>query len=165
MHGCNYEYICIRHRDTQTLYVSDILHVPFLKEPGYGKVQIGIYITALEDVLQRVVLDGVSGRSSAADRPASGEIAENNNFIGTQKAYIKKRPAGNSRGRSKKRPRIADYLEVITLLYAETSAKLLPLGIHTASNLAKFLVASSSLLLIRHIKSPNFSPCAYPRFG
>ena len=45
--------MCIRHRATQTLYVSDILHVPRLENPGYGKLQIGIYIAALEDALGR----------------------------------------------------------------------------------------------------------------
>jgi hypothetical protein len=53
IHSGNYEYVCIRHRATQTLYVSDILHVPFLENPGYGKLQIGIYLTALNDALGR----------------------------------------------------------------------------------------------------------------
>src|ERR1700691_4734479 len=43
--------MCIRHRATQTLYVSDILHVPFV--PGYMKLQIGLYIAGLEDAFRR----------------------------------------------------------------------------------------------------------------
>jgi hypothetical protein len=27
LHSGNYEYVCVRHRETQTLYISDILHV------------------------------------------------------------------------------------------------------------------------------------------
>jgi hypothetical protein len=51
IHSGNYEYICIRHRATQTLYVSDILHVPFV--PGYMKLQIGLYIAGLDDAFRR----------------------------------------------------------------------------------------------------------------
>ena len=53
LHSGNYEYVCFRHRETQTLYVSDVLHVPFLRDPGYAKLQIGLYIAAVEDALGR----------------------------------------------------------------------------------------------------------------
>jgi hypothetical protein len=100
LHAGNYEYVCIRHRETQTLYISDILHIPFLKDPGYGKVQIGIYITALEDALRRFTLDNLSDSS------------------GTRKKPAKKRPAtNNSGGRSKKRQRTIYDPEVCFYLY------------------------------------------------
>jgi hypothetical protein len=66
VHSGNLEYICFRHRASQTLYISDILHVPQLRDPGYGKVQVGLYIAALTDAFQRLALDG-SETSSAGD--------------------------------------------------------------------------------------------------
>jgi hypothetical protein len=36
---------------------SELLYVPSLKEPGYGNVQVGIYIATLEDVVHRLGLD------------------------------------------------------------------------------------------------------------
>ena len=48
----NSEYVCVRHRATQTLYVSDLIDVP--NYPGYAKLHTGIYLTALLDAIQRV---------------------------------------------------------------------------------------------------------------
>lgn len=101
LHAANYEYICLRHRETQTLYVSDILHVPFLKDPGYGKVQIGIYIIALEDALQRITLDSV-----IEGRPPSNDAAGGQNRTHTHIG------ANRGRGRSRKRRRTIDDPEV-----------------------------------------------------
>ena len=53
--------------------ISDILHIPFLKGPGYGKVQVAIYLTALDDALCRIALDADDGLSSAAG-VASGSL-------------------------------------------------------------------------------------------
>jgi hypothetical protein len=102
LHAGNYEYVCIRHRETQTLYISDILHIPFLKEPGYGKVQIGIYISAVEDALRRFDLDNSINKSGMRKKPA------------------KKRPAASNQGRPKKRQRTIDDLEVCLCLYFAT---------------------------------------------
>ena len=49
------EIIGIRHRETQTLYISDIL-VPSKPGPpgiGYGLIQVGIYICSLLDAMDR----------------------------------------------------------------------------------------------------------------
>jgi len=56
-HSGNFEFVAIRHRESRTLYISDLLHVPRLSHPGYGKVQIGIYLEALEDAFLRNELD------------------------------------------------------------------------------------------------------------
>jgi hypothetical protein len=69
IHSGNYEYVCIRHRETQTLYVSDILHVPFLGNPGYGKLQVGIYLTAIDDALGRNRLE----KAQAANDESPGD--------------------------------------------------------------------------------------------
>jgi hypothetical protein len=97
LHAGNYEYVCIRHRETQTLYVSDILHIPFLAEPGYGKLQTGIYITAVEDALRRFALDS-------------------NDRKGALKKSAKKRLASKSGGRPKKRQRTTDDPKVYLCL-------------------------------------------------
>jgi len=119
IHAGNYEYVCIRHRETQTLYISDILHIPFLKEPGYGKVQIGIYIIALDDALQRVALgdaggapgtsSGVAGSSPTKEKKP--DASEDGNTTRVSKTTVNKRSRKPSRGRSKKRQRTLD-LEV-----------------------------------------------------
>ncbi|TFK66616.1 hypothetical protein BDN72DRAFT_917133 [Pluteus cervinus] len=45
-----HERICIRHRATRTLYLSDIIETT---KPGYGKVHLGLQIAAVLDALDR----------------------------------------------------------------------------------------------------------------
>lgn len=47
----NAEYICLRHRGTQTLWISDLI-VPY-KYSLYGKLQIGLHIAAFEETIGR----------------------------------------------------------------------------------------------------------------
>lgn len=44
--------MCVRHRVSQTLYVSDVIEPH--KEPGYGKIVVGTYIAAIQDALDRM---------------------------------------------------------------------------------------------------------------
>jgi hypothetical protein len=53
LHSGNYEYVAVRHRETQTLFLSDIYQPHELKEPGYGRLHVGIYISAVKDALDR----------------------------------------------------------------------------------------------------------------
>ncbi|TFK66382.1 hypothetical protein BDN72DRAFT_149419 [Pluteus cervinus] len=46
----NYERIGIRHRSSQTLYLSDVIDVT---KPGYGKLHLGILMSAVVDALNR----------------------------------------------------------------------------------------------------------------
>lgn len=72
IHSGNFELLCFRHRRTQTLYISDILHVPFLEAPSYSKIQTGFYIAAVEDALARNNTDRQHGLVPApAVSPAS----------------------------------------------------------------------------------------------
>lgn len=129
IHAGNYEYVCIRHRETQTLYISDILHIPFLKEPGYGKVQVGIYITALDDALRRMALNdaggtpgtpaGVAGSSLTKEKEC--DASEDGNLTEVPKTTVNKRSRKPSRGRSRKRQRTLD-LEVSARLFLQTQA-------------------------------------------
>ncbi|KAF9032669.1 hypothetical protein BDZ89DRAFT_1063296 [Hymenopellis radicata] len=49
----NYLRIGIRHRETQTLILSDLLDVCHAKNPAYGKVWAGIHIAIAQDVMER----------------------------------------------------------------------------------------------------------------
>ena len=49
----NHEFIGIRHRTTQTLYISDLVNPHACKESSYGKLHVGIYIAGLRDALDR----------------------------------------------------------------------------------------------------------------
>ena len=53
LHSGNHELVCVRHRDNQTLYVSDVIEPPTCKDPGYGKLQVGIYVAAIQDMMDR----------------------------------------------------------------------------------------------------------------
>ncbi|TFK66615.1 hypothetical protein BDN72DRAFT_899663 [Pluteus cervinus] len=46
----HHERICIRHRATRTLYLSDIIETT---KPGYGKIHLGLQMTAVLDALDR----------------------------------------------------------------------------------------------------------------
>jgi hypothetical protein len=52
LHSGNHEIIGVRHRTTQTLYVSDLVE-PHCCTPAYGKIQVGVYISAVLDALDR----------------------------------------------------------------------------------------------------------------
>ena len=45
--------LCLRHRRTQTLFVSDIINPSTCANPGYGKLHVGIYIAAIQDIIDR----------------------------------------------------------------------------------------------------------------
>jgi len=53
LHSGNYEYICVRHRKSQTFYVSDIINVETCKNPAYGELHVGLYIAAVQDTINR----------------------------------------------------------------------------------------------------------------
>ena len=49
----NHEFICIRHRRTQTLYISELIEPSVCKEPSYGKLHVGLYLAAVKDTMDR----------------------------------------------------------------------------------------------------------------
>ena len=53
LHSGNHEIIGIRHRKTQTLYISCIIEPHSCSNPAYGMLQVGIYIAALQDTIDR----------------------------------------------------------------------------------------------------------------
>lgn len=49
----NHEIVCVRHRDSQTLFVSDIVESSTCENPAYGKLQVGIYVAGVQDAIDR----------------------------------------------------------------------------------------------------------------
>ena len=68
LHSGNYEFVGVRHRKTQTLYLSNMIDVAKDDSPAYGKLHVGIYIAALRDAINRV-----SQRSGAPGQPSDME--------------------------------------------------------------------------------------------
>lgn len=48
------ERIGVRDRKNQALYLTDVIDIHACKDPAYGKLHVGLYMTALEDALDRV---------------------------------------------------------------------------------------------------------------
>uniref|UniRef100_A0A8H7Y6M2 Protein kinase domain-containing protein n=1 Tax=Psilocybe cubensis TaxID=181762 RepID=A0A8H7Y6M2_PSICU len=63
LHCGRYERIGIRHRASQTLYLSGVIDTVNIKDPHYRKIHIGLYIATLQDALERMKL-----RNSADDK-------------------------------------------------------------------------------------------------
>ncbi|KIM39090.1 hypothetical protein M413DRAFT_29658 [Hebeloma cylindrosporum] len=47
------ERIGIRHRESQTLYLSELMDTTACKDPSYGAIQIGLHLAIIQDALQR----------------------------------------------------------------------------------------------------------------
>ncbi|KAJ7065525.1 hypothetical protein C8F01DRAFT_748504 [Mycena amicta] len=62
----NYERICVRHRATQTLYVSDLFDVTSCKDPGYIKLHAGVFLSQTLDAIVR--MKDAERESSQPDR-------------------------------------------------------------------------------------------------
>lgn len=52
-HCGNFERIGIRHRESQTLFLSNLIDVVHCKDPAHGKLHTGLFIAAIEDGLDR----------------------------------------------------------------------------------------------------------------
>jgi hypothetical protein len=58
LHSGNHEVIGVRHRESQTLFVSDVIEPHICVNPGYGKLHVGVCIASIEDVCDRKVRQG-----------------------------------------------------------------------------------------------------------
>ncbi|KAJ7654623.1 hypothetical protein DFH06DRAFT_1474522 [Mycena polygramma] len=93
-----FERIGIRHRESQTLFLSDLISVSRC-DPPYGRVHIGLYITAYRDAVNRYLQIRVAGnipatesshrvtRSNTAKRE-SPEIHESDTLRGRKKTKV-----------------------------------------------------------------------------
>jgi hypothetical protein len=71
MHSGNHEIIGIRHRETQTLYISHVIEPHSCSNPAYGKIQVGMYIAAIQDIMDRAKQDIEAGKTTARNHPAN----------------------------------------------------------------------------------------------
>ena len=75
LHSGNHEIIGIRHRKSQTLYISNVIE-PHAASPAYGKIHVGLYIAALWDVMDRIQQDlqaeKENGKNAPSDPPSDG---------------------------------------------------------------------------------------------
>ncbi|KAF9556381.1 hypothetical protein CPC08DRAFT_820517 [Agrocybe pediades] len=49
-----YERIGIRHRESQTLYISPLIEPINSRNPSYGKLHVGLHVAIIQDLLQRL---------------------------------------------------------------------------------------------------------------
>ena len=70
LHSGNHEIIGIRHRETQTLYISHVIEPHSCSNPAYGKIQVGIYIAAIQETIDRAEQDIKARGKRARDAPA-----------------------------------------------------------------------------------------------
>jgi hypothetical protein len=82
LHSGNYELICLRHQATQTLYVSDLIEPPKCQDPGYEKLCVGIYVAAIQDMMnrwkQRLQTPQPKSPEDDDDDPVSGDNDKDN---------------------------------------------------------------------------------------
>ena len=52
-HSGNHELVCVRHRASKTIYVSEVIEPHACVDPAYGELQVGIYIAAIQDAIDR----------------------------------------------------------------------------------------------------------------
>lgn len=50
----NFQRIGIRHRESQTLYLSDLIDTQTCDDPRYGKLHVGIHLAIVQDALNRL---------------------------------------------------------------------------------------------------------------
>ena len=74
-HCGSYERIGFRHRGSQTLLLSDLIDVPGGLDPAYGRVQVGVYMVILRDVLDRIRQIKASTQANLKTRP-KGTVPE-----------------------------------------------------------------------------------------
>jgi hypothetical protein len=74
LHSGNHEIIGIRHRKTQTLYISHVIEPHRCSNPAYGKIQVGIYIAAVQETIDRTRQD-IEKRDPPADISPRNEEA------------------------------------------------------------------------------------------
>jgi hypothetical protein len=108
LHSGSFEYIGVRHRATQRLYLSDMITTHSCQNPGYGKLQVGVYIASLNDAIDRALQlsDKDESHDNAPERrvgdaPSNPDLEDDDDE--EEDAPPKKRGRGTSRGRKSTR--------------------------------------------------------------
>jgi hypothetical protein len=100
LHSGNLEYVCVRHRASQTLYVSELIDVPRCANPGYGKLHTGIYIAAIQDAMQRIKN---MAQTPVDESPDIGEASEKNGNSAGDDRHPGDRRKGSGKGKERER--------------------------------------------------------------
>ena len=88
-HCGKYERIGVRHRETGTLFLSNLVDVHSCRDPRYSKIQAGVYLLLIRDLMGRArAFRTVAQKSSIVEGKAQGESDESR--------QIKKRPKTRS---------------------------------------------------------------------
>ena len=91
--------MCLRGRDSQTLYVSDLIEPSTCKDPGYGKLQVGVYIAAGRDAITRrkQQLDAMPQTESPDDDDGGSDQDDGGNDHGSPKGRGRRKGRGKGR--------------------------------------------------------------------
>ena len=74
--------MCVRHRGSQTLYVSDVIEPHNCVDPGYGQLHVGLYIAAIQDAIDRWRQQQSSDSSPTSTPPAGPDNSDDDDLIG-----------------------------------------------------------------------------------
>lgn len=109
MHSGNHEVIGIRHRGSQTLYISDLIKPHSSSNPAYGKIQVGIYIAAVQETIDRTRQDIEAEKNRSRDPSADiflgNEEVNADGYHSPERPTRENKPSKGSRNKGKKRDR------------------------------------------------------------
>ncbi|KAF7298926.1 Protein kinase domain-containing protein [Mycena indigotica] len=73
----NHERLAVRHRGTQTLYISELYDTTKCAEPGYAKLHVGLYLAQVFDAIARAKAASAptEPRRSSRKRPHNDNVA------------------------------------------------------------------------------------------
>jgi len=72
-----YERIGIRHRASQTLYLSGLIEPIYFKSPNYGHIHVGLFMAIINDVYERFDLNNSPvAKSTSLKRAADDQEDE-----------------------------------------------------------------------------------------
>ncbi|KAJ6465229.1 hypothetical protein C8R47DRAFT_1057095 [Mycena vitilis] len=172
-----FERIGIRHRESQTLFLSDLISVSRC-DPPYGRIHIGLYITAYRDAVNRYLQIRDAGdipaaessrvtRSNAAKR-GSPEIHESDTVRGRKRTKVSPQSSIEVRPvfRNEKKHPPRHLHSSNQRLFEEGSTRHLLLvrlqyGIYNSITPSSFLRSGPSLFPVVFPKPPRRSKVSY----
>ena len=111
-HCGTYERIGVRHRETGTLFLSDLIDVHSCRDPGYGKIQTGLYLLIIKDIMERArVLGKLVPEPSISEKKVQVEPDESR--------QVKKRPKTRSVTTLAEKEKIVRRLKYFSVPHAE----------------------------------------------
>jgi hypothetical protein len=130
LHSGNYELVCVRHRASNTLYVSDLIEPPTCEDPGYGNFHVGIYMAGIQDAMDRKKQrlqpttspdgggDGSAGGESSKDGQRGNPGVHNEDGRGGGSRGVRGRGnGGRSKGKAGKKDADADESAVLKVRF------------------------------------------------